>query len=504
VSDQPRSLPGQPSLRFLKIEAKRRLAAGEFTTLQLAQLAIAREHGQPSWTALKQLIDSEPRMAGRALAQVRWVISRFDRADGPGWQAPGDSELREHFSGHFLTAIPPGQLVSTLSQRAALLREELVVTDDTPLAVRAQIGGLQVEAVAEDGPPHLLRMLRVYPAGGRVTDVRVAAPATRTSGDVPAPVPEIADSAFSELGLAGLVLAGSGGADGQAWTVARGWADLDRAEVLRPDHRFPAYSITKLITATAVLRLVAAGQLNLDDAANEYLRTVRLGNDAVTVRDLLAHAGGVDSPEELFAPTVPDLVTLTGPVLSCSGERGTFLYSNGGYAALGQLIADVTGSPYADAARRLVLDPLAMTGALFPVRWPDPDSAAVTGYQLEPDGSFEPAPARLCTMPAAGGLWATAADLVRFGVSWPTLLPAALAREAVTLQAARTPGVGHVGLGWILNQPLNMAGHQGGGLGAATSLITLVGRGQAYAALASRLIPIEPVNARVIRALTQA
>jgi len=58
MSDQPRPLPGQPSLRYLKLEARRRLAAGEFGTLHDAQLAIAREHGQPSWAALKQLIEA--------------------------------------------------------------------------------------------------------------------------------------------------------------------------------------------------------------------------------------------------------------------------------------------------------------------------------------------------------------------------------------------------------------------------------------------------------------
>ena len=48
-----RPLPGRPSLRYLKLEAKRRLAAGEFPALHDAQLAIAWEYGQPSWTALK-------------------------------------------------------------------------------------------------------------------------------------------------------------------------------------------------------------------------------------------------------------------------------------------------------------------------------------------------------------------------------------------------------------------------------------------------------------------
>ena len=52
MSDQSRAFPGRPNLRFLKLEAKRRLAAGEFGTLHDAQLAIAREHDLPSWTAL--------------------------------------------------------------------------------------------------------------------------------------------------------------------------------------------------------------------------------------------------------------------------------------------------------------------------------------------------------------------------------------------------------------------------------------------------------------------
>ena len=103
MSDQPRPLPGQPSLRYLKLEARRRLAAGEFGTLHDAQLAIAREHGQPSWTALKQLIESRLAQLGHpALTHLRWVISRFGGADGPDWAAPADDELSEHFTDRFL------------------------------------------------------------------------------------------------------------------------------------------------------------------------------------------------------------------------------------------------------------------------------------------------------------------------------------------------------------------------------------------------------------------
>jgi CubicO group peptidase (beta-lactamase class C family) len=287
--------------------------------------------------------------------------------------------------------------------------------------------------------------------------------------------------------------------------AARGWASLEGASpeggspeaLLSPGHRFPAYSVTKLITATAVLRLAADGRIGLDDPACAHLRTVRPADDAVTIRDLLTHTAGVDSPGELFADRVPDLVTLTGPVVQPAGPRGAFSYSNGGYALLGQLIADVTGGSYPDAATGLVLGPLGMSGSSFPATWPA--TGAVTGYLLAGDGSFEPARAKVCTLPAAGGLWTTAADLVRFGLSWASLLPAALAAEALRPQVDRDFTGAQMGLGWLLNEPKDVCGHAGGGPGAASSLIIRRNTGQPSVALANRLVPIEPVNARLAR-----
>ena len=108
--ETPRSIPGRPSLRHVKLEAKRRLAAGEFATLHDAQAAIAREHGLPSWAALKQACAA----GNPALAHVQWIIERFRDAGEPGWTPPGDNELRQHFDDVFLAAIPPASLIETL------------------------------------------------------------------------------------------------------------------------------------------------------------------------------------------------------------------------------------------------------------------------------------------------------------------------------------------------------------------------------------------------------
>jgi CubicO group peptidase (beta-lactamase class C family) len=501
MSDQSRPLPGQPSLRYLKLEARRRLAAGEFGTLHDAQLGVAREHGQSSWTVLKQLIESRLETLGHpALDHLRWVISRFSGADRPDWAAPADGELREHFTEEFLGQGTVGKMVTTLPLVAARLREELVVNLDDPLHARARAGGIQFETDAKPEAPHRLASLRAYPVGSQVTDPRVAAPPTQSSGTVPSVAAETAAAGSRELGLAGVVLAG--GAPGETdWAVARGWADLDQGEPLRPGHRFPAYGITRLITATAVLRLVAEDRIRLDDAANDHLRTVRLANDAVTIRELLSYTGGVDNPAPSrgYVDTVPSLTSLYGSVLPGSGPRGTVkVGSHGDYAALGQLIADITGSEYTAAVARLVLGPLGMTSSSFPASWPHDDPDAITGYELEPDGTFLPDLDDVAAIPAAGGLWTTAADLVRFGTGWSSLLPDDLADEALRPQpAAAAAGPALVGLGWRLHTARGYAFEFGNGPGGSSSLIVGLGGKHTYVALTNRKILVAPLAVRV-------
>lgn len=503
MSDQTRELPEQPNLRFLKLEAKRRLAAGEFVTLHDAQLAVAREHGLSSWTVLKETVAADQAEQNPALAQVRWVISRFSDADGATWARPTDEEMGEHFAERFLSLVPPDTIIGTLAKAAAMFRGDLVVLEETgSQSVRTQVGGIRLDAAVEADPPHRLTMAQVYRLNEHVTDDRVGAPPAVTAGRVPAEAMAVARESFAELGLPGLVVAGAstaGDAGDPAWSLALGWANLDRPERLGTGRRFPAFAITQVITAVTALRLVADGLIELDAPANRYLRTVRLADGEVTVRELLNHTGGADNPETLFGPAITDLVSLIGPVMACSGPRGTARYSVGGYAALGQLIADVTGRRYQDAAESLVLGPLGLTESSFPESWPE--QGAVTGYQLDDAGRFEPAPAEVCVNPAMGGLWATAADLARFGAAWGSLLPADLAAEALRPQAPQGYPGPRFGLGWPLYPDGDLAGAVGGAPGTCTSLLIVPGTGRASVVATNRLIPtaIESLNARLLR-----
>jgi CubicO group peptidase (beta-lactamase class C family) len=511
-----RALPGRPNLRYLRVEAKRRLTAGEFATLHDAQTAIAREHGQPSWAALKQVIlagrDGQPAPDGHALAQLRWVISRFSGADETGWVAPGEDELRLHFSSGFLDALPPARLVEVIGKLAADLRGDLVVIGQAPLEALVELNGVQYIAAVEAEPPHRLTGLRGLPMGTRVRDPRTATPAPpRTRGDVPAAVAALADQAVAELGLPALLLAGRDPARPEPWILAQGWADLDRGEPLTPGHRFPAPGVTALVTTTAVLRLVADGGVGLDRPANDHLRAVRLADDTITVRELLSHTAGVDDPTELYAHAVADLATLMGPVIGCGGPRGVIRPSNGGIAVLGQLVADVTALPYADAATQLVLAPLGLRDSSFPARPADVGPGAVTSYNLGLEGIFEPIPAVVSTLEAVAGLWSTGADLVRLGLRWSSLLPESLAHEALTpqappaLQVPPAPPAERalgVGLGWLISPRGDLATHAGGGLEGTADLTIRIRDNRLHVVLTSRLIPINSIDVALLRAWT--
>jgi CubicO group peptidase (beta-lactamase class C family) len=498
-----RDLPDRPSLRHLKLEAKRRLAAGEFTTLHDAQLAVAREHGMSNWAVLKEHVIAAEAEHGHALAQVRWVFGRYAGADAPEWTAPSRDELSEHCTEHFLGFASPEEIARTLGGIAARLREDLVVIDVDASRLSAKAGGLRVDAAVEPEAPHRLDALRFFFLDDvAVADARVARPPTTNFGPVPEQVPGLVEDSYAKFGLVGLTAAGDGdsGPGSEAWACSRGWADLGENVPLAPGHCFPACEITTLVTSTAVLCLAAEGIVALDDPVNGHLRSLRLADDTITVRELLAHTGGVDGPPSLslWADSVADVAGVLGPVVGCSSPRGEFAYSNGGYAVLGQLITDLTGTPFAQAATRLVLEPLGMADSWFPAEAPVPPDAAC-GYRLAEAGSLVREPPQVFALQSAGGLWSTGPDLVRFGSGWRTLLPRELAEQALRPQVPQRDVAEETGLGWGLRRTMDAVGHAGAGPGFAASLIMRPSTGRTIVVLTNRLFTVLALNVELIR-----
>jgi CubicO group peptidase (beta-lactamase class C family) len=103
------------------------------------------------------------------------------------------------------------------------------------------------------------------------------------------------------------------------------------------DHPFPLASVTKPLTAYALLIAYEEGAFELDDPA---------GPEGSTIRHLLAHASGLAFDEHR--------------VMAAPGTRR--LYSNAGFEVLGEHLAKAAGIPFADYLRQAVLEPLGMTG----------------------------------------------------------------------------------------------------------------------------------------------
>lgn len=173
--------------------------------------------------------------------------------------------------------------------------------------------------------------------------------------------------------------------------LSRGYgiADRETAAPVRPDSLSRIASLSKLLTAVAVLTLVEDGKLDLDARAFALLPDLtpatkkkpdpRLAD--ITVRQLLQHTGGWDravSGDPMFKPALiasatgttapPNVETivrymLTEPLDTAPGTH--YAYSNFGYAVLGRIVEKISGRPYADYVRTRIFAPLGITRAFL-------------------------------------------------------------------------------------------------------------------------------------------
>ncbi len=207
---------------------------------------------------------------------------------------------------------------------------------------------------------------------------------------------------------------------------AYGYADLERKVPLSPGHVFRIASHSKTFTATAVMQLAEAGRLRLDDRAAEYLPWLSGHTDArwsrVTVRQLLAHIGGVirDGTNadywQLERP-FPDADRLRQEVLAQGlvvDENVKMKYSNYGYSLLGLVVEAVAGLPYNDFVTERIVKPLGLAHT-YPEYAPALEPLLATGYTRKELGRRLPI-GHIDThaMSPATGFMSTAEDLCAY------------------------------------------------------------------------------------------
>lgn len=199
------------------------------------------------------------------------------------------------------------------------------------------------------------------------------------------------------------------------WSSAVGKASYADDRDATPDTQYRIGSITKTFTAVAVMQLYAAGQLDLDDRLEQHVDGV--ANGTPTLRRLLSHLSGLQREAgEMFvtgeSPTEEQLIASMAEIEFVSRPGEQHHYSNLAFALLGQVVARTTGRPYIDYVTERIIEPLGLTRTTWLPQAPQARGYLVDEYARtvwdEPETD-------MAGTAAAGQLWSTVEDLVRWG-----------------------------------------------------------------------------------------
>ena len=231
-------------------------------------------------------------------------------------------------------------------------------------------------------------------------------------------------------------------------------------------------STGKTYTATAILRLVDQGRVDLSAPVRAYVPELRLKDEAVaekvTVLHLLNHTAGWDGDYEKNTGTGDDAlaryVAGMADIEQVSPLGAEVSYNNASLSLAGYLIEKVTGQTFEEAIQELLLSPVGMTNTFF---FPNDVMTRrfAVGHNSSPDGAVRVA--RPWALPRAGnpagGMSATAADQIAWAkfhladgrtATGTQLLPASLVRSMRT-PTVETPGnaLGDaIGIAWMLRR----------------------------------------------------
>jgi CubicO group peptidase (beta-lactamase class C family) len=276
-----------------------------------------------------------------------------------------------------------------------------------------------------------------------------------------------------------------------------GYADWQRTKPIEPTTVFGVASLSKLVTAWGLMRLVASGRMELDAPAGRYLsaahrRLLSFNPDTVTIRQLVSHTAGL-SQRSVGEYWLPDSVPSLESEISGRTESGDLVlrllappgsewrYSGGGFALLQLAMEDVSGSRFGELLSREVFAPLGMTHSVFG----NPESTnPAMAYHVDETGSgvLRAGYANL----AAAALYTTIADfglLAAYDMSRGRAGPSVLDEKALVAMETPVPGSkGGYGLGYFIESTPGgpLVGHDGSDIGWNSMYRGLPDRGDAF------------------------
>jgi CubicO group peptidase (beta-lactamase class C family)/tetratricopeptide (TPR) repeat protein len=245
--------------------------------------------------------------------------------------------------------------------------------------------------------------------------------------------------------------------DGYTWVKGFGCADLENRVPATGNSSYRLASITKTMTAAAVLQLVDRGKISLDAEVQAYVPYFPHKKWPITIRQLLSHLSGLRHNSEAEKVQTRHLTTREAVSQYADSELvaepGTrFSYSSPGYVLLGAVIENASNQPYGDYMRRNIWAPLGMNDT----RMDDPTDIIpnrVRGYRLVNSEIKNSQSVDVSNRFAAGGIRTTVPEILKFATGLNS--GKVLSKEAVALMSTssvtRDGRLTDVGMGWFIN-----------------------------------------------------
>jgi CubicO group peptidase (beta-lactamase class C family) len=258
-----------------------------------------------------------------------------------------------------------------------------------------------------------------------------------------------------------------------------GMASLERKAPITSSTVFRLASITKPFTAMSVLLAAEQGLLSLDDDVSKYVAGWSIRDHRVTIQHLLTHTSGIRDAYLLQGWATHHGTSKEALVRLLARQRGLnsppgveYVYNNGGYMLLGEILARASGRTLGAFADANIFKPLGMTGAWFtgdPVRTAPSHASAYSpqpnGWRLLEEGSGYAGNAGMMSSVRDLLLWAN--NLANTRVGTPALV--ARMQTATVLTGGQATGSG-IGLGIGSHRGTRRLHAAGGDNGTATEL----------------------------------
>jgi CubicO group peptidase (beta-lactamase class C family) len=242
------------------------------------------------------------------------------------------------------------------------------------------------------------------------------------------------------------------------WESGFGFADLENQVPATAETSYRTGSVTKPMTAIAILKLADDGKLDLDAEVQRYVEYFPRKAQPVTIRQLLAHQGGIshyrdyDKEAHIREPKTTREAIAIFADWDLAAEPGTkFLYTSYGFNLLGAAVEGASGQPYATFLREQVWTPLGMSAT----RMDDPRAIIphrAGGYVLEDGKLLRSEYVDISSRFGGGGTRSTVGDMLRMfeGLAEGKVLQPATRERAWSMQPTRDGRYTRYGLGFGL------------------------------------------------------